>query len=58
MVYTNIKEINMGMGTTEELKLTYKFELEKKLPPSGVEIDPSGGSASVDLKKLRALIPC
>jgi hypothetical protein len=26
MTYTNIKEINMSMGTTEELKLTYKFK--------------------------------
>jgi hypothetical protein len=31
----------MGMDVGEELKLTYKFEWEKKnLPPPGVEIDP------------------
>jgi hypothetical protein len=47
----------MGMDTTEELKLTYKFEWEKKLPPSGVEIDPPRGNVAMDLKKPRALIP-
>jgi hypothetical protein len=36
----------MGMDAAEELKLTYKFELEKKLPPPGVEIDPPGGSTT------------
>jgi hypothetical protein len=34
----------MGMDAAEELKLTYKFELEKKLPPPEVEIDPTEGS--------------
>ncbi len=46
------------MDAAKELKLTYKFEWEKKLPPSGVEIDPPGGSVAVDLKKTRALILC
>jgi hypothetical protein len=31
--------------------------MRKKLPPSGVEIDPPRGSAAMDLKKPRALIP-
>jgi hypothetical protein len=34
------------MDVAEELKLTYKFELGKKLPPPGLEIDPPGGSAT------------
>jgi hypothetical protein len=47
------------MDAAEELKLTYKFEWDKKkLPPPRVEIDPPGGSVVVDLKKPRALIPC
>jgi hypothetical protein len=41
----------MGMDAAEELKLTYKFEWEFFLPPPGVEIDPPGGSTTVDLKK-------
>jgi hypothetical protein len=45
----------MGMDAAEELKLTMR---QKKLPPPGVEIDPPGGSAVVDIKKSRALIPC
>jgi hypothetical protein len=36
----------MDMNTTEELKLSYKFESEKNLPPPGVEIDPPGGSTA------------
>jgi hypothetical protein len=46
------------MDAAEKLKLTYKFEWEKKLLPSEVEIDPPEGSVAVDLKKPRALIPC
>jgi hypothetical protein len=41
----------MGMDAVEGLKLTYKFRWEKILPPPGVEIDPPGGSAVVDLIK-------
>jgi hypothetical protein len=48
----------MGMDAMKELKLTYKFEWEKKLLLTRVEIDPPGGSVAVDLKKPRALIPC
>jgi hypothetical protein len=28
------------------------------MPPPGVEIDPPGGSAAVDLQKPRSLISC
>jgi hypothetical protein len=34
------------MDTTEELKLFYKFESERKTAAPGVEIDPPGGSAA------------
>jgi hypothetical protein len=47
----------MGMDATKELKLTYKFEWDKKNTTPGVEIDPPGGSVVVDLKKHSALIP-
>jgi hypothetical protein len=40
-----LKEINMSIGTAEELKLTYKFEWEKKLSHPRVEIDHFEGSA-------------
>jgi hypothetical protein len=35
----------------KELKLTYKFEWDKKIAAPGVEIDPPEGSVVVDLKK-------
>jgi hypothetical protein len=41
------------MDATEELKITYKFEWEKKIAALGVEIDPLGGSVVGDLKKLK-----
>jgi hypothetical protein len=36
----------MDMDAAEEVKLTYKFEWEKKLPLLRVEIDPPEGSAA------------
>jgi hypothetical protein len=46
------------MDTAKELKLTYKFEWDKKMSPPEVEIDPPEESVVVDLKKPIDLIPC
>jgi hypothetical protein len=49
------KRDKYGYGRSGRIKTNYET---KKIAAPGVEIDPPGGSAVVDIKKSRALIPC